>query len=386
MFGLGKKNTGSPEKPGYETARGCTALVTGSSGLCGARLVEMLLERGAKHVICFDLMPPDTTLKQRFAEAEKKSKGKLTILSKSEGDLTNDKAVMAAFEKDSKIDVCFHIAALVGPFHDKEKYHAVNYEGTLNVIKACREKKVPKLVYSSSPSTRFTGGDITGQTEDELAIPDTFLALYAETKAMGEKAVTEACCDTLLTVSVAPHQVYGHYDSLFLPNLLETAGNGRLRIFGKGGNMISMCHADNYAHGLMCGADALYPGSPALAKFYIVTDGAPVDFWKTLNQAVVAMGFTDLYSKFHFPAWFLYTIAYAANIVGFLLNRKFKLNPFNVKMLTIHRYFSIRNAQRDLKYVPVRTFEEAWPDTIAWFKENWLPGFLERQRNSKKTD
>lgn len=33
--------------------------------------------------------------------------------------------------------------------------------------------------------------------------------LYAESKAMGETAVLEACSDSLLTVAIAPHQIYG---------------------------------------------------------------------------------------------------------------------------------------------------------------------------------
>ena len=38
----------------------------------------------------------------------------------------------------------------------------------------------------------------------------------------------------------------------------------------------------------------------------------------------------------------------------------------------------MENAKRDLEYEPVRKFEESWPDTIEWFKTNWLPGYLER--------
>lgn len=41
-------------------------------------------------------------------------------------------------------------------------------------------------------------------------------------------------------------------------------GSGKLRIFGEGENRISFCHVDNYCHGLLCGYEALYPGSPAL--------------------------------------------------------------------------------------------------------------------------
>jgi nucleoside-diphosphate-sugar epimerase len=231
-----------------------------------------------------------------------------------------------------------------------------------------------------------------GQREEELPIPDKWLAMYAETKAKGEQAVSAAhgtrindSC-ILHTISVAPHQIYGPHDALMLPNLLETAGHGLLRIFGSGQNKISVCFADNYAHGLMCGADSLDGDNKDMVggKFYIITDGEPVYFWKFINQAVMAMGFADIEDKFHLPTWLLYSLAYICNIVGWILGgKKFKLNPFNVRMLTIHRYFSIENAQRDLHYQPVMSHDEAWALTIRWFQDNWLPGFLEKNPNIK---
>lgn len=365
-----------PKNPGFGTAKaGCNALVTGSSGFAGCRLVEMLLERGAKTVIAFDIVAPNATTKKRFEEVQKKTGGKIIVLSQTEGDLCSDAAVDAAFQKVQQLDIVFHIAALVGPFHKKELYYEVNYRGTLRIIEGCKKYNVKKLVYSSSPSTRFTGGDVKGLSEDDMPIPENFVALYAETKAMGEKAVHKACCDDLLTVSVAPHQLYGKYDSLFLPKLLEAAGSGKLRIFGKGGNKISLCHIDNYSHGLLCGADALYKGSPALAKFYVVTDDEPQDFWQILNQAIVAMGFVDLYTKFHLPVWLLFGVAYICDFLTLLTGKQFKLKPFTVNMLIIDRYFNIKNAKRDLLYKPLISFEDGWPRTIEWFKINWLPEY-----------
>jgi nucleoside-diphosphate-sugar epimerase len=149
-------------------------------------------------------------------------------------------------------------------------------------------------------------------------------------------------------VAVAPHQVYGPGDALFLPSLLKASGDGLLRVFGKGDNLISLCHVDNYCHGLILGAQALYPGSPALGKFYIITDGVPVKFWNVLDQAVVAMNFSSLFSKFHIPGWLIMSLAYLTVFVGdiyaFLtctpksvVNFHLKLNPFAVKMLLINR-------------------------------------------------
>ena len=62
-----------------------------------------------------------------------------------------------------------------------------------------------------------------------------------------------------------------------------------------------------------------------------------------------------------------------------LVNKSLKLNPFAVKMLVIDRYFNIERARRDLKYEPVIAFDEGWKQTVAWFKDNWLPEF-----NAKK--
>lgn len=112
----------SPPKPGYTSPKGKSALVTGSSGFVGSRLVEMLLERGATTVIAFDLVSPDSVLAGRFKSVQKKTGGKIIVLSQTEGDLCNDSAVAAAFQKVPKIDVVYHIAALVGPFHAAEKY------------------------------------------------------------------------------------------------------------------------------------------------------------------------------------------------------------------------------------------------------------------------
>ncbi len=145
----------------------------------------------------------------------------------------------------------------------------------MHVINACKELGIGKIVMSSSPSTRFTGEDIDGLTEAQLpSIPmSSYLQEYAASKARGEAALTQACDGKkLLTVAVAPHQVYGPRDNLFLPNILEAAGTGRLRIFGNGKNRICFTHVDNYCHGLIIAEKALYPGSPALGKFYIVTD------------------------------------------------------------------------------------------------------------------
>lgn len=345
-------------------------VVTGGTGFVGARLVEMLVERGAKKVRCLDIVPPppNAWIHPRIEYVV--------------GDVcdaaTLDKLVAGA-------DCVWHNAAAVGPFHPKKLYFKVNYEGSLNVLRACKKAGVRKLVMSSSPSTRFDGSDVDGLTEAQMPpLPQRrYLQTYAETKAMGEKAVTDACCSELLTCAVAPHQVYGPRDNLFLPNLLEAAGTGRLRIFGKGKNRICFTHVDNYAHGLIIAERALVDmRSPAAGKFYIVTDAEThphkegyLIFWETLDEAAVAMGFKSLWKKTHLPLWLLWSLAYVCELIGWLMGITLKLNRFNVKVLIMHRWFDVSAAKHDLGFEPIVPFDDGWKDTLEWFKRNWLPTF-----------
>jgi nucleoside-diphosphate-sugar epimerase len=373
--------------PGFKCLHSNVA-VTGGSGFVGQRLVEMLVERGAKRVVSFDIAPTP-----KGASTDKK-------IVYFQGDLTKPDDIEKAFQ--GGVECVYHIAALVGPYCPAEMYTKVNFEGTANVINACKKLGIKRIVMSSSPSTRFPYPDanIDWKTEDDLFIQNggdyapVFLQPYAESKAAGEKLCREACGtknSDLLTIAVAPHQVYGPRDGLFLPNLLETQGTGRLRIFGNGENRISFCHADNYCHGLILGGEALYEGSPALGKFYIVTDGPAQKFWRVLDDAGVAMGFGSMWDKFHLPTWFMMGIAHLVvffgNIWSFVtgtpkhvVNYKLKLNPFAVKMLVIHRAFNIERAERDLLYKPIIKFEDGWKETITWFKENWLPKFKETHK------
>ncbi|KAL3764722.1 hypothetical protein ACHAWU_001552 [Discostella pseudostelligera] len=344
-------------------------VVTGGTGFVGNRLVEMLVERGAQKVISFDVVPPP-------ADAWDHPNIEWRV-----GDIT-DKAAVDELLSVPGIGCVWHNAAAVGPFHPKPLYYKVNYEGTLNIIESAKKHGINKIVFSSSPSTRFTGEDVDGLREDEMPkLPlKRYMQTYAETKAMADMEISKVCTDEFMTVSVAPHQVYGPRDNLFLPNLLEAAMSGALRIFGNGYNRICFTHVDNYCHGLIIAERALYPDSPALGKFYIVTDGHThpngeqyLIFWKILDEAVIAMGFTSLWSKMKLPTLLLMFLAIICDFIGKLLGITVKLNKFNVTVLTMHRWFDIQNAEKDLGFQPIIGFREGWDETKEWFKENWLP-------------
>ena len=82
--------------------------------------------------------------------------------------------------------------------------------------------------------------------------------------------------------------------------------------------------------------------------------------------------------RYHLPTWLLYLLAYVCEAIGWMLGVTLKLNLFNVRMLTMHRWFNIDKATKDLGYEPIIPFKQGWRDTTTWFRENWLPSFNKR--------
>jgi len=155
--------------------------VTGAGGLCGARLVEMLLDKGAERVNCLEV----------GKRPEGREKLKDERVHWHEGDVARMDDVRKAV---AGCDCVYHMAALVGPYHPRRKYELVNRVGSENVVAACQELGVGKIVFSSSPSTRMDGSNLNGAKEADLSVraKGEFLERYAETKAEGEAAILAA--------------------------------------------------------------------------------------------------------------------------------------------------------------------------------------------------
>ena len=103
-------------------------VVTGGTGFVGRRLVEMLVERGAEKVVAFDISPkPSDVVDDDDNDAKKDSKRIVWM----QGDLRKLSDVKKAIKG---ADCVWHIAALVGPYHEKEMYEQVNHVGTKNHV------------------------------------------------------------------------------------------------------------------------------------------------------------------------------------------------------------------------------------------------------------
>src|SRR5262249_54032330 len=155
------------------------------------------------------------------------------------------------------------------------EYHAANVVGTQNVLAACREHGVGRLVFTSSPSVVIGDHAVEGGDES-LPYPRRYLAHYPRTKAEAERLVLAANRPGLATVALRPPIIWGPGDHHLIPRLLARARAGKLRQVGDGSNRVDVTYIDNAAAAHLRAADRLAPGSPVAGRAYFVSQGEPV--------------------------------------------------------------------------------------------------------------
>ena len=120
-------------------------LVTGSDGFIGSHLVESLLDRGynVKAFVYYNSF-------NSWGWLDSFSKPKLKNIEVFTGDIRDPNGVRTAVEG---VDIVFHLAALIGiPFsyHSPDSYVETNIKGTLNILQACKDFNVGKVIITST--------------------------------------------------------------------------------------------------------------------------------------------------------------------------------------------------------------------------------------------
>jgi UDP-glucose 4-epimerase len=156
--------------------RGKTVCVIGGAGFIGSHVVDELLTRDVAQVIVYDNFCRGSL--DNLGEALRDPRVRLF---EAGGDILQSD-VLAAAVKESQLVV--HLAALWLLQCDQYPRAAfdVNVRGTFNVLEACRDARVERLVYSSSASVY---GDAV-ETPMTEAHPFNNRTFYGATKIAGE--------------------------------------------------------------------------------------------------------------------------------------------------------------------------------------------------------
>lgn len=156
--------------------RGSRIFVIGGAGLIGSHVVEELLKEDIKEVIVYDNFCRGTH--ENLQEALKDQRCRIFEIG---GDILQTDILDAAMKE---VDGVIHLAALwlLQCYEYPQAAFDVNIRGTFNVLEACVDNKIKRLVYSSSASVY---GDAVEEpmTEDH---PYNNWTFYGATKIAGE--------------------------------------------------------------------------------------------------------------------------------------------------------------------------------------------------------
>jgi len=324
--------------------------ITGASGFIGGKLAERLLAAGREVRVL---------ARRPLPELEKLGAHVIA------GDLDDTAALARGMTGTGTV---FHVAGRVGVWGPDEDFFRVNFAGTNNVIAACRAAHVPRLVYTSSPSVVFNGGDLAGLDESAPLCTQAPCA-YPTSKAAAERLVTAANDATLATVSLRPHLVWGPGDKNIIPRVLKLARARRLKIIGPGRNLVDCTHITNVVDAHLLAEEALFAATGAArGRAYFITNGEPVVLWDWINELLRGLGEKPVEKHLS-----LATAYRAAGVLEFFwrvlpLKGEPPTTRFVVKELATDHWFKIDAARRDLGYAPRVTMAAGTAELIAHYR------------------
>ncbi len=322
-------------------------LVTGGGGFLGGAIVRLLQQRGDA-VRSFS----------RSVYAELEALGVEQI----QGDISDQNAVEQAAKG---MDLVFHVAAKPGIWGDYSEYYQTNVTGTGNVISACFKHKVARLVYTSSPSVIFDGTDMEG-IDESAPYPDRYHTHYPKTKALAEQMVVKSAGDSLASIILRPHLIWGPRDKHFVPRIIERAK--RLVKVGDGRNLVDTIYIDNAAEAHLMAADRLESNPELSGKIYFISQNEPIPVWDMVNAILKAAGLGPVRKSIpHRMAWLvglLLELVYKC----FNLNGEPQMTRFLADELATAHWFDISAAKKDLGYVPRISTEEGLRRLEHWLK------------------
>jgi 2-alkyl-3-oxoalkanoate reductase len=312
------------------------ALVTGGGGFLGSGITNALLKKGN--------------------EVSVMGRGRYPHLPASvkilQGDIRDSDFVNTSLEN---IDTVFHTAAIPGIWG--QDFFSINVQGTENIIKACQNNLVRKLIFTSSPSVVFGNTNLEG-VDESIPYPEKYLCDYPRTKALAEKMVLQANGTNLSTVAIRPHLIWGPGDPHLVPRLLEKAQKNKLVQVGDGNNKVDILYIDNAVLAHLQAYEALESDANVAGRAYFVSDGEPVVLWDWINELLSGMGRPNVSRKIsHGNAMRLG--AFLEGVYGLLgIKSEPPMTRFLASQLATSHYFDISRAKKDFDYHPLVSHEE----------------------------
>ncbi|XP_010524156.1 PREDICTED: 3beta-hydroxysteroid-dehydrogenase/decarboxylase [Tarenaya hassleriana] len=346
-----------------------TCVVLGGRGFIGRSLVSRLLRRGswivrvadsARSLQLYSGDESDSLLEHAL------SSGRASYYSV---DVRDKSQIVRATEGSC---VVFYMGASDLRSNDYYYCYKVLVKGTRNVISACRETGVRKLVYNSTADVVFNGSQDIRDGDESLRCPCQFQSMLTDFKAQAEALITFANDqDSLLTCALRPSIVFGPGDTEFVPSLRDLTKSGYAKfIVGKGENMSDFTYVENVAHAHICAAEALDSQAEFVAgKEFFITNLKPVRFWDFVTHINEGLGYPRPSTKI--PVQLVLgcfsLLKWAQEKMGFGFGSSYDAAHQFILLASHTRTFNCNAAKKHIGYSPIVTLEDGIASTLQWY-------------------
>ena len=319
-------------------------VITGASGLVGGNLVRALLAQGRTV--------------RALVHHDRRALNGLDVETVS-ADLTDPSSLQKAFHD---ADVVYHLASSISISTENwDELERVNVAGTRNVIEACLQNNVRRLIYFGSIHAYDHSPFDQSMDEDRPLLTGEHIPPYERSKALAEMETRHSLDLGLDSVILIPTGIAGPFDfrPSYFGQALQLLARGRIPALVRGG--YDWVDVRDIVDGAIK-AEQLAPRGGR----YILSG-----HWHSLQEvARFTSEITGIPApRFTVPIWLAQlaqpVMATLAQVNG---AQPIYTRPMLNAMKSNHNISHAR-AVRDLDYSP-RPFQQTIADTLAWFDKH----------------
>jgi nucleoside-diphosphate-sugar epimerase len=325
-------------------------VLTGATGLLGSHIAEQLSQRGER--VRALVRPTSDTTFLRSIGAE------LAV-----GDLADVASLRRAV---AGADVVYHCAAKVGDWGAWRQFRSLVIDATAHVLEACRAEGVGRVLHVSSisvyghPRPRPRGEQFT---EDEPLGQNLWLwDHYCRAKIKAEEVCRRY--PGPLTI-LRPSWIYGPRDRNTLPRIFKALAAGRVRLIGRGDNLLNIIYVGDVADGAIRAASD--PAS--VGQAYNLSSGGEITQRQLLDLLTDALGRPRITRRIPFR------VAFWGGMLSELIGRAIRLKRpphitrYAVGLIARPTLFSTAKARTRLGWRPTVSIEEGLKRTLEWHRQ-----------------
>ncbi|KNA19220.1 hypothetical protein SOVF_063540 [Spinacia oleracea] len=344
-----------------------TCVVIGGQSFVGRFLVFRLLQLGNWIVRIAD-SSPSLHIEQNSLLSDAVSDGRASHF---QVDVRDQSQLVRAVDGSSVVFVAETIGASQCNLYESYKFVV---QGAKNVINACGECKVKRLIYNSFADVVFDGSHHIRKGDESMPYPWKYTDMLTEMKAQAEALVLNANNhDGLMTCVLRPSNVFGPSDTHLVHGIVNQANSFWAKfVLGSGDNLSDFTYVENVAHAHICAAEALISQNVSVAgKAFFITNLEPRNYWEFLSRLYEGLGYQrpsirvpPKVVNFVLPLmrWTRYKLESETEVKGLLVSAQFVIES---SLFT--RTFNCSAAAEHIKYSPVIPLEEGIALTVKSF-------------------